>query len=366
MSTTKLYIPKTIKVGYQNRTDTYTGKLAYVIYTDDKGVLRKEKSWQGWRDHKIKIDDFDNEPTSGFVLNKGVGGARHSWSHWTRNEYVRVYDPRNFEFEISIANMLFILQENSSIKGKGLEGEFVYSWDGTELMLLPVGSVEYDESIKHTERQKIKFDKNDLQEGYSYVMKDGTSTLYLGRHNYNRHSSSGPSPYSAQGFNPSGKRHIFYILNHDKNTDPYIAENGLTGIAERTSSTPLATYPDEYDKFKKSVYCADIKEVKLTKLVLTADLIKESWRTRTLAVKRGEKYFPAHLTVRYSYSYNPNPSRNSNLEIRIGKTPFVPEVKKNGSFTVPKSDAVDLITQPKNEEFYSITLTNDGGKHFTL
>ena len=68
-------IPKTIKVGYQKRGDTYTGKLAYVIYTDDKGKLRKEKSWQGWRDGKIKPSDFDNEPTSGFVLNKGVGGG---------------------------------------------------------------------------------------------------------------------------------------------------------------------------------------------------------------------------------------------------------------------------------------------------
>ena len=40
------FIPKKIKVGYQDRDDTYTGKLAYVIYYDEKGKLRKENSWQ--------------------------------------------------------------------------------------------------------------------------------------------------------------------------------------------------------------------------------------------------------------------------------------------------------------------------------
>ena len=69
---TKLYIPKTIKVGFQKREGTFAGKLAYIIYTDDKGVLRKEKSWQGWRDQKIEPLDFENEPTSGFMINKDV------------------------------------------------------------------------------------------------------------------------------------------------------------------------------------------------------------------------------------------------------------------------------------------------------
>ena len=35
-----IFIPKAINVGYQNRSSTYTGKLAYVIYYDEKGKLR--------------------------------------------------------------------------------------------------------------------------------------------------------------------------------------------------------------------------------------------------------------------------------------------------------------------------------------
>lgn len=40
-----IFLPKKISVGYNERSDTYTGKLAYIIYTDEKGVLRKETSW---------------------------------------------------------------------------------------------------------------------------------------------------------------------------------------------------------------------------------------------------------------------------------------------------------------------------------
>lgn len=44
----QLYIPKRLKVGFHKREDTYSKKLAYVIYYDDKGKLRKEKSWTSW------------------------------------------------------------------------------------------------------------------------------------------------------------------------------------------------------------------------------------------------------------------------------------------------------------------------------
>ena len=35
----QLFIPDKLSVGFQNRSDTYTGKLAYVIHYDQKGIL---------------------------------------------------------------------------------------------------------------------------------------------------------------------------------------------------------------------------------------------------------------------------------------------------------------------------------------
>lgn len=179
---TNIYIPKCINVGYQNRPDTYTGKLAYVIYYDEKGKLRKERSWNSWKDINIPNTEFDNEPTEGFVLNKKVGDYHYSyWEH--RQAYCRVYDPRGFEFEITIENLLYILENTSSIVGKGLEGEFVYGWCGKDLILIPTSSVDYKEIMEFTkkleEREPIR--AKDLIVGATYKKKSGAEFVYMGQ-----------------------------------------------------------------------------------------------------------------------------------------------------------------------------------------
>lgn len=363
MVSTKMFIPKTITVGYQQRGDTYTGKLAYIIYTDDKGKLRKEPSWQSWRTNKLGRDDFDNIPTSGFVLNRGVGGARMSYGHNARNEYIRVYDPRNFEFEISVHNLLFILQECSSIKGKGLEGEFIYSWNGTELVLLPVISKEYEECVKHTERQKIKFDKKDIKEGHSYLMKNGTEVLYLGRHNYNDNSYCDDN-----AFCPVGMKHIFARLKKKEKGEwgwtPYIAQPGFTKIAECTSSGSLSQFPDEYDKFKKSAYCGDVKEVKLVKTPFSDNSLRYDTR---FVMKEDNKYYAVSIEYDYNsggWDYRAG-RREYGFNLHKSNAEFRPELK-NGTIKLPaispkNGKSVSKSTLAK-KNFYTIYVVTEKGK----
>ena len=177
-----IYIPKKIKVGYQNRYDTYTKKLAYVIYYDEKNKLRKETSWNNWRDEKIEPDDFDNEPTRGFVLNKKVGDYSGDWGNH-RQAYCRIYDPRGFEFEITINNLLYILENCDCLKGKGLDGEFVYGWDRKDLILIPVDSPDYKEIKTRTDKiQNVKkFKGKDLIIGATYLTKNNEQWIYMGR-----------------------------------------------------------------------------------------------------------------------------------------------------------------------------------------
>lgn len=177
-----IYIPKKIKVGYQNRNDTYTKKLAYVIYYDEKGKLRKETSWNNWRDKKIDPNDFDNEPTRGFVLNKKVGDYSEYWGNH-RQAYCRVYDPRGFEFEITINNLLYILENCDCLKGKGLDGEFVYGWDGKDLILIPVDSPDYKEIKIRTDKIQNgkRFKGKDLIIGATYLTKNEEKWVYMGR-----------------------------------------------------------------------------------------------------------------------------------------------------------------------------------------
>lgn len=174
----ELFIPKTITVGCQKRSDTYTGELAYIIYTDAKGVLRKEKSWQGWRDQSIEPRKFNNEPFSGFTFNKGVQRDGH-WG--SGRSMIRVWDPRGFEFEISIDNLIGLLM-HSDVSKRDVVEPCVYAWHGTELILLPTNSVEYAESVKFTDKQDMKIKANELGIGYTYELKTSkTQVVYLGR-----------------------------------------------------------------------------------------------------------------------------------------------------------------------------------------
>lgn len=184
MNNSNIYIPKRINVGFQNRDSTYSGKLAYIIYYDEKGKLRKENSWNSWRDKNIPNEEFDNAPTEGFVLNKKVGGVEESWGYDPRRTYTRVYDPRGFEFEITIPNLLWILENCNCIKGKGLEGEFVYGWDKTDLILIPVDSPDYKNIKTNSDtinnNQFIK--SSELVIGATYQGKNTDKWyIYLGR-----------------------------------------------------------------------------------------------------------------------------------------------------------------------------------------
>jgi len=311
MNTSKLFIADKIKVGFNPRTNTYTGMLGYVIGHDGK-KWRKEPSWEGWRykympsdeyeskkrsdyndrvanqtkqhetyvekyrtnplsndyyntyakmslqeylskfvgeydgfkpnlhnispDENVIPKEYDNVPTEGFVLNKKVGGYSSGWNH--RSTYCRVYDPRGFEFEITIPNLLFILQECNAMKGKGLEGSFVYAWDGKDLVLLPTSCEEYIQSGNFTKMQSGKISTKDLVEGCTYKTKQMEDLIYLGKFNW----------FSGYGDNRKhvDKKYIFYKNN------VFIDLTNLSSISKRVNDTPVSNYVELIDKFNSS------------------------------------------------------------------------------------------------------------------
>ena len=198
-------IPAKINVGFQKRTGTYTGQLGYIIYYDHKGVLRKETSWQSWRDKTIPNQEFDNIPTEGFVLNKTAGGGR-GWD--SRRTVSRIYDPRGFEFEIGIDNLLYILENANCIRGKGLEGKFVYGWNGTTLLLIPEAAPEYVSCAEFTEALAEKVETKDLVAGGTYRTKSNEEVVYMGRFDYHTEKYD----YAEQKYKPIiKKKHYFFM-----------------------------------------------------------------------------------------------------------------------------------------------------------
>lgn len=258
----KLYIPDNIKVGYQDREGTYTGKLAYVVYYDHKKVLRKESSWNSWRDHKIDPSDFANTPTEGFVLNKGVGGTRESYGWNARNEYIRVYDPRNFEFEISVANLLFILQETSCSPGKGLEGQFVYAWDKADLVLLPVKSQDYKSCQEFTNLQASKIGMRDLKLGATYRTKSQVDLVYLGKFDYY---------YSCERYwSNDNKGHCKILLFRDVKNSKFVHLKTPQSLAVKLDEDINSNYSLWVDEFNTSPHASYV-----TRLFLKEEQIQD-------------------------------------------------------------------------------------------
>lgn len=234
----QLFIPDRLRVGFQNRSDCFEKKLAYVVYYDKKGVLRKEKSWESWRDKTIDPVELENKPHSGFTLNKDVHRGGGDWFSVGRN-HIRIHDDRGIEFEITPENLIFILMHTNCVK-RCLEGEFVYSWDGKDLVLLPVDCPEYKKSIGYTELQGGKIGVKSLVPGCWYTTKKQEEYLYLGRFDF----------YEWQGYNPQSRvgTKQFVFLNKKDGLMPF---KSLSSFASKISE-PIDDFASKLDLFLNS------------------------------------------------------------------------------------------------------------------
>ena len=269
----KLYIPKTIKVGYQKRSDCFTGQLAYIIYTDDKGVLRKQKSWESWRDKKIEPSDFDNTPISGFVLNKDI--KRYNWSHFSSNRtMIRVHDSRGFEFELTTENLIAILM-NTNCSHRALEGDFVYAWHGTELVLLPTVCEEYNAATQHTELQGKDVSARDLIEGINYLGKDNKNYIYIGRYHWYEYKADGRYNYNSHS-RAAKKYHIFY----SEESKGFITKNDVKFLSCATSEDKVTNFASLFEKFQKNTHSSKIVGYRLGKCEFDPTVTKQSYYAR--------------------------------------------------------------------------------------
>lgn len=205
----KLFIPTKIKVGFQNRNDTFTQKLGYVIPLGERGEYRKLPSWNSWRDNKIEPVEIDNTPTINFVLNKGV--QRYGYWRGSGRSVVRLYDPRDFEFEITVENLMFLLM-HADVSKRDITQECVYAWDKDKLILLPTNSQEYQEAIGFTEEQYKKVSTKTLVPGAVYkAKKTETEYTYIGFYEWFAWVSEYPGDSTSVYTQSSkGKKHVFW------------------------------------------------------------------------------------------------------------------------------------------------------------
>ena len=241
-----VFVAPKIKVGFQKRDDTFTGQLAYIIYYDDKGKLRKETSWDGWRDKKIAPQEFDNTPMDGFTLNRDVQRSRE-WFGSGRN-MIRIHDPRGFEFEVTCENLIEILMHTDCLR-RGLIGEFVYAWVGSELVLLPTNSEEYQAAVNYTKGLSKKVGARELVPGVSYKTKREGDIIFMGKLKWHGYTS-GKGYRDCTGLRQEKDALVF--TNDGGKT--FVKKPSASFLSEANSATPVSNFAELMDAFNKKLY----------------------------------------------------------------------------------------------------------------
>ena len=269
---TNVFIAPKLRVGFRERTDCFTGKLAYVIYYDDKGKIRKEKSWESWRDNKIDPMEFDNAPMDGFTLNKDIKRYNGEWFSSNRT-MIRVHDPRGFEFEVTTENLIAILMHTDCLR-RGLVGQFVYAWIGTELILLPTNSEEYQVASKYTAGLSKKVSVKTLIPGVSYKTKKQGDTIFLGKFNWYEYANKKDSK-NARGLRQESKVMVF--TNDEGKT--FCKKSSADFLSEANSDTPVSNFAELVEMFNKKQYANKIVKFEFRRTTFDPTLKDQKWST---------------------------------------------------------------------------------------
>lgn len=325
------FIPKKLHIGFQKRNDTFTGKLAYIIYEDEKGVLRKEKSWNSWRDESIETIVIDNVPTPNFVFNKGV--HRDNYYFGSGRHVFRIYDPRDFEFEITVDNVIGILMHSDVCKRDIVE-QCVYAWAGTDLVLLPVNSKEYQESVKFTAKQSEKVSAKSLVKGMVYERKKHAGQwMYIGYYPYMELEK-----WTQFTQHNKGKRHVFMNL---KTSEFEVFEVG--SLSTCVSSEPCADYAEQLIRYENSHHS------KMgVKLVGNMIPLKESEQYHKKWFKMIDNTSFINFEIRASDYYNPDFKGKIRADFHIYLSKLIQNedgIKIVGRTDIPDDYAVNLIPE---------------------
>lgn len=150
--------------------------FAYMTHYEDNAAGRKRQAQvDGWSRGKMNTVIIENKPMIGFRVSRGL--RRLGWAHHATS--VRIEDPRGFEVDISVSNMMMLTDNNLLENGEILR-ECVWGRDGGMNVLLPVNSQPYLDATVNTERMASTVNSRSVQLGDVVLLKSGVQGRYLG------------------------------------------------------------------------------------------------------------------------------------------------------------------------------------------
>lgn len=138
---------------------------------NDSAAKKRKQTVDNWASNASKSGQgqvYDNKPMTGFEIVSWAG------RYTTENKVARVYDPRGFELEIYIPNLLDLILNTTMVNGV-IKDELVWIRDGANNRLVPSASGEFKEAnTKPVKPKKLRHKPGDI------VDSQGSKYLYLG------------------------------------------------------------------------------------------------------------------------------------------------------------------------------------------
>jgi hypothetical protein len=176
-------IPEKVYVGFQGRRSEDEVPLGFMTpYTTDKAGQKRRDTVDNWakgygRDKTFNSVMLDNKPMIGFKIGRDI--RRSGGWNGSGASYVRVADPRGFELEITIENLVMCMGSNLIDDGEILQ-ECVWGRDGNRNILLPTNSEPFKDSIQTKAKLDTVISLRQVKPGDEVALVTGETGIYMG------------------------------------------------------------------------------------------------------------------------------------------------------------------------------------------
>jgi len=189
-----IQIPDQMFVAFvRSNQDGYVHKGYTIPYGTDsaskKRQLNLRHSTHADREGGLEPVVLENKPMYGFKISRKL--RANGWR--SDIQTVSIEDPRGFEFEVSVANLIMLTDSNLIHNGEIIQ-QCVWARDGAINILLPINSQPYLDAVVNTERVSKRVNTRSVKPGNKVLLHDGIKGVYMGSmytimRDYNRNLS---------------------------------------------------------------------------------------------------------------------------------------------------------------------------------
>jgi hypothetical protein len=278
-----------VYVGFQKRNTESGSPLGFLTpWGEDSAARGRMATVDKWSSSsKLQAVILDNIPVSGFRVSDSA--RRNGWNGG--NTVIQIEDPRGFELQITVDNMIQIMSGNLILDGE-IKVPCVWGRDGKDNILLPTNSEPYMNAIENTERLKQTFSMRSVKLGNKIELKDGRVGIYYGAYYQvmRKHYSDNAK---------RGRQFEKVVIDENKVHLVYITENKAV------------------NDFKPNLEV--LKAVKVSRQI----------DATTITVEEAERHVNEHLTDRTTYRSCIGYTSTSTLEYKIITEPTTSEVLRD-------------------------------------